>query len=179
MLARDEGFLGTGDQHEEDDEDNQRGLSTPRVNIQSFLGDDPGAAVKMEESSDHASYSETEEQEIADYSEVEPRWCHLNYVVDDYGWTDQCPGCSGCASDDNNGQRIISINAEARLGNERRSQSALAAGVSPFCPSADYRCDCYVTPDESHVQLAANSRSLIRPISTTERTPQAVDVGAS
>lgn len=64
-----------GDLQDEDDEDEmdniRRKQGTPRVNLQrATSGDELLLPLDGEGSIDHASYSETEEQEVADYSEV-------------------------------------------------------------------------------------------------------------
>jgi hypothetical protein len=65
---------GRGDMHDDDDEDEmdniQHNQGTPRVNLQRATSGDEHISMDREGSVNHVSYSETEEQEIADYSEV-------------------------------------------------------------------------------------------------------------
>lgn len=56
---------------DDDDEEANIRQGTPRVNMHPVFVDDVVPA-DMEGFADHVSYSETEEQEVADYSEVLP-----------------------------------------------------------------------------------------------------------
>jgi hypothetical protein len=133
-----------GDLQDEDDEDEmdniRRKQGTPRVNLQrATSGDELLLPLDGEGSIDHASYSETEEQEVADYSEVSfglstpRRWLEPGRKLTTVWWL---WGFTGGASDDD-GQRVVSVDAQE--GIDRAAAHAPAAVLPHHGPPAGHQ----------------------------------------
>lgn len=127
-----------GDLQDDDDEDEmddiRRKQGTPRVNLQRTTSGYELLPLDGEGSVDHASYSETEEQEVADYSEVSfglftPRRekAHDSLVV---------VGITGGASDDD-GQWVVSVDAQE--GIDRAAAHTPAAVLPHHGPPAGHQ----------------------------------------